>query len=155
MAVGALSGGPKAKSKKRKQEVTPTKEATLQSVSNKATCRSKGKSRKDFPLSQGLTQNSLESTSRRTRLRQPREACLASTPVRGSYADRVPKLLESPVRVNRETKKSAGVLTPLKVFDQNLQLIFFLLDVTNLPLSLICLSSCRDQTLNHNAPGQQ
>lgn len=126
MAVGALSGGPKAKSRKKKHEVTPTKKETSQTVSNKATSRSNGRSRKKFPISQGSPQKSLESTPRRTRTRQTREPCLASTPVRGSYADRVPRILESPVGVDQETKQSARVLTPLKVFDQNLQLIFSL-----------------------------
>lgn len=126
MAVGAFSGGPKAKPRKKKHEVTPTKKETSQTVSNKATSRSNGRSRKKFPLSPGSPQKSLESTPRRTLTRQAREPCLASTPVRGSYADRVPRILESPVGVDQETKQSARLLTPLKVFDQNLQLIFSL-----------------------------
>lgn len=142
MAVGALSGGPKVKSRKRKLEVTPTKETTLQTVSKKAKGCSNGKSRKDSPLSQGSALSSSERTSRRTRTRQAREPCLASTPVHGSSTDRVPKILESPVRVNRETKRSAEVLTPLKVFDQILQLILIIFGLSpkaSLPFSDVAM----------------
>lgn len=142
MAVGDLSGGPKAKSRNKKHEVTPTKKETLQNVTSKATGRSNGRSRKKLPLSQGSPQNSLESTSRRTRTRQTSEPSLASTPVRGSYADRVPQILESPVGANQETKRSARVRTRLKVFDQNLQLILFSLGSLNVIIFLCCWCGC-------------
>lgn len=125
MAVGsALSGGPKRKSRKKQHEVTPTNKAKYQTVSKKATSRSKGKSGTDFPLGQSSPLYSLESPPRRPRTRRSSEPCLASTPVRGSDTDKAPRFLESPVRVNQEaTAQTTGVLTALKVF-------FFLLDVS-------------------------
>lgn len=115
--MGALSGGPKVKSSKKTREVTPTKKGTLQTVSNKATGCLKGKSRKRLLPSQESPQQSLESI---------KEPCLASTPVHSPYCDRVPKILQSPIRVNQETKQAAIALTPLKVFNQILQLLFLI-----------------------------
>lgn len=102
------------KSRKKKHEVTQTEEATLQTVSYQTRGRSNGKLGKDLTLNQGSPKNYLESTSRRTRTQQTREPCLASTPVHSSYADRVPKILESPVEAKQETKQSVEVRTPLK-----------------------------------------
>lgn len=159
MAVGALTGGPKVKSRKKKHEVTQTEEATLQTVSYQTRGRSNGKLGKDLTLNQGSPKNYLESTSRRTRTRQTREPCLASTPVHSSYADRVPKILESPVEAKQETKQSVEVRTPLKVCDHIVQVILFLLDLYQkcfyLTPMLLWLSLCRDQRMNHSAPGQQ
>lgn len=159
MAVGALTGGPKVKSRKKKHEVTPTKEATLQTVSYQTRGRSSGKLGKDLTPNQGSPKNTLESASRRTRTRQTREPCLASTPVHSSYTDRVPKILESPVEVKQETKQSVEGLTPVKVCDHIVQVILFLLDLYQkcyyLTPMLSWLSLCRDQRMDHNARGQQ
>lgn len=128
-AVGALTGGPKVKSRKKKHEETPTKEATSQTFSYQTRGRSSGKSGKDLTPNQGSPKNSLESASRRTRARQTREPCLASTPVHSSHTDRVPRILASPVEATQETKQSVEGLTPVKVCDHIVQVILSLLDL--------------------------
>lgn len=119
------SGCPKVKSRKKKPEVTQTKQET---VSHKPTGPLKGKSRRKSRPSQESQKNPFESTL------SPEEPCLASTPVRGSYSDRVPQILQSPVKTNQE---SAGALTPLKVFIQILHFDLFLRSENSNRLTLL------------------